>query len=137
MTNKTNMNDGSKKYFMIIDDDDDDRMFFKQALNEMLTSSISLEANDCIEALQLLGKTEQKPDYIFLDINMPRMDGRECLLALKSDAKLKSIPVIMYSTSFTDNSIAELLALGASGYLNKPTDMNKLPAQILETIKDK
>ena len=137
MTYKTDMNDGSKKYFMIIDDDEDDRMFFKQALNEMLTSSLSLEAKDGIEALQLLGKTERKPDYIFLDINMPRMDGRECLLELKSDATLKSIPVIMYSTSFTDDSIAELLALGASGYLNKPTDMNKLPAQILETIKDK
>jgi len=120
---------------MIIDDDQDDRFFFKEALKEMLPSSVCLEANSGIEALKLLRNAEQIPDFIFLDINMPRMDGRDCLKQLKRDEKLQHIPVIIYSTSFSDKSVAELHALGASGYLNKPTDMNKLPAQILEAIR--
>ncbi len=121
----------NEKTLMIIDDDADDRMLFKEALKEMLPPSICLEANGGIEALQLLRKAEQLPDFIFLDINMPRMDGRECLKELKKDAKLTHIPVIMYSTSFTDKSIAEFRKLGASSYLNKPMNINKLPEQIL------
>ncbi len=121
--------------FMIIDDDADDRMFFVDALKQMLSSTVCLEANGGIEALRQLRKVEQLPDFIFLDINMPRMDGSECLKELKKDAKLKSIPVIMYSTSFSDASIAEFRALGALSFLNKPTDMNKFPTQILEAIR--
>jgi len=124
----------NKEIFIIIDDDADDRMFFKEALNEIHPSSVCLEANGGIEALELLRNAEQLPNFIFLDINMPRMGGRECLKELKKNAKLKSTPVIMYSTSFTEESINELLKLGASSYLNKPTDMNKLPEQILEAI---
>lgn len=123
------------KIFMIIDDDTDDRFFFKEALRKMLSSVECLEANDGIEAIELLRKAEQLPTFIFLDLNMPRMDGRECLKQLKRDDKLKHIPVIMYSTSFSEESINELYELGASRFLNKPTDMNKLPAQIFEAIR--
>jgi CheY-like chemotaxis protein len=122
------------KNFMIIDDDADDRFFFKSALKKMLTSIECMEANGAHEAFELLRKAIQLPNYIFLDINMPRMDGRECLKRLKSDEKLKHIPVIMYSTSFSEESIIEFYKLGALSYLNKPTDLNKLPEQILEAI---
>jgi len=124
-----------QKVFMIIDDDKDDRFFFKEALKKMLHSPICLEADGGVEALQLLRKVEQLPDFIFLDINMVRMDGRECLTELKKDAKLKNVPVIMYSTSSTEESIAEFLKLGAAGYLNKPMDMKMLPEQILAAIR--
>ncbi len=125
-----------QKYFMIIDDDADDRFFFQDALTKMPNSVQFVEANGCEEALEILITAEQLPHFIFLDINMPRIDGRECLKQLKSVVKLKHIPVIMYSTSFSEESINEFHELGASSYLNKPTDMNKLPAQILEAIKD-
>jgi len=120
---------------MIIDDDADDKFFFKEATESMFISSVCLEANDGADAVNQLRKVEQLPDIIFLDINMPRIDGRECLKELKRESRLKSIPVIMYSTSFTDRTIAELQALGASDYLTKPTDINKLPAQIHEVIR--
>lgn len=123
-----------RKNFMIIDDDTDDRFFFKEALKKMLSSIEFLEANGGIEALELLRKTEQLPHFIFLDVNMSPMDGYECLKQLKSDDKLKYIPVVMYSTSFSEESIIELYKLGASSYLNKPTNMNDLPAQIHEAI---
>ena len=115
---------------MVIDDDKDDRFFFREALTEMLSAAVCLEAKDGVDALHLLGKAEQLPDFIFLDVNMPRMDGKECLKNLKKDANLRNIPVIMYSTSFSKESIEEFLALGSYYHLIKPTDMNKLPEQI-------
>ncbi|WP_339702346.1 response regulator [Algoriphagus aquimarinus] len=122
------------KNIMIIDDDADDRFFFKDALAKMPHAVECMEANGGQEAFELLRKASQLPNYIFLDINMPRIDGRECLKQLKSDEKLKHIPVIMYSTSFSEESIIEFHKLGASSCLYKPTDLKKLPAQILEAI---
>ena len=124
-----------EKIFMIIDDDKDDRFFFKEALTKMLSSAKCMEASGGIEALALLRKVEQLPHFIFLDLNMPRMNGHECLKQLKRDDKLKDIPVIIYSTSFSEESMHELYKLGASRFLNKPTDMNKLPTQIYEAVK--
>jgi CheY-like chemotaxis protein len=121
--------------FMIIDDDRDDMFFFKEALTKMLFSVKCLGANGGIEALELLRKAEQLPHFIFLDLNMPHMDGRECLKQLKSDCKLRNIPVIMYSTSFSEETIDELYELGASRFLIKPADINQLPAQVLDAIK--
>ncbi|MGV9004941.1 response regulator [Flavobacterium sp.] len=124
-----------KTIFMIIDDDEDDKFFFKEATEAMNTSCECLEASDGVDALKQLRKIEILPNFIFLDVNMPRMDGRECLTELKKDEKLKNIPVIMYSTSFSKESIEEFRILGSSHYLYKPTDMNKLPEQISLAIK--
>jgi CheY-like chemotaxis protein len=124
-----------KNIFMIIDDDDDDRFFFKEVITKMFHLAVCVEVYDGADALSQLRKAEKLPNYIFLDVNMPRMDGRECLKQLKKDASLKHIPVIMFSTSFTEKSINEFHKLGASNCLNKPTDMNKLPEQIMEAIK--
>jgi len=122
------------KIFMITDDDEDDRFFFKEALTNMRCSLVCLEARDGAEALELLQKAEQLPDYIFLDMNMPRMDGRECLKELKKEAKFNTIKVIMYSTTFSEQSITDFYQLGAATYLKKPTDINKLPEQIREAV---
>ncbi len=119
---------------MIIDDDQDDRFFFKEAIEGIFNSSLCLEAKDGADALNQLRKAKQLPSFIFLDLNMPRMDGRECLKELKKDVKLKNTPVIMYSTYFSDESIEEFRSLGAFHYLNKPTNVNILPQQILEAI---
>lgn len=124
-----------KKKIMIIDDDADDRFFFKEVITKKLNSAACVEAYDGADALSQLRKADQLPNFIFLDVNMPRMNGRDCLKQLKRDGKLKQIPVIMYSTSFSEESIKEFHQLGASMCLNKPTDMNKLPAQIMEAIK--
>jgi len=123
-----------KQIFMIIDDDKEDRFFFREALTEMLSSAICLEAKDGVEALQQLRQTDQLPDFIFLDIYMPRIDGRECLKELKKDEQLKSIPVIMYSASITKQNIDEFHKLGALSCLKKPNNVNKLPKEILQTI---
>ena len=121
--------------FMIIDDDEDDRFFFKEATEDMLNCLECLFANEGADALTQLRKLEKLPDFIFLDVNMPRMNGKQCLIELKKDAIIKNIPVIMYSTSFTKESIEEFRSLGSAQYLHKPTNISKLPEQILVAIK--
>lgn len=109
-----------------VDDDQEDREFFCMAMLEIDHSAICLTANSGIEALAILKKQNPLPDYIFLDINMPMMNGKQCLKELKSIPDLKEIPVIMYSTSTDTNEIKECYRLGAEDFLIKPNNYQKL-----------
>lgn len=88
-----------------------------------------------LKTLTQLGKslTDEKPDVIFLDLNMPAMSGWQCLAKLKNDTALKNIPVIMYSTSSNPREKEIAIELGATGFVTKPTDFGVL-TKILETI---
>ena len=66
-----------------------------------------------------------RPDLILLDLNMPRMDGRECLAALKKDPSLHSIPVVILTTSEVERDVVASYNLGASGYISKPVDIQE------------
>ena len=109
-----------------VDDDSEDRDFFCEALREIDPSIICLIAGSGMEALSLLQHQDPLPDYIFLDINMPMMDGKQCLKALKSISHLQTIPVIMYSTSTDTREIRECYRLGAEDFLIKPHSYEKL-----------
>jgi CheY-like chemotaxis protein len=109
-----------------VDDDQEDRDFFCEALREIDPSITCLIAGSGMEALSLLQNQKTLPDYIFLDINMPMMDGKQCLKALKSIAELQLIPVIMYSTSADTSEIRECYKLGAEDFLIKPHSFEKL-----------
>ena len=120
-----------KKIYLIVDDDTDDSEFLCGAINEIDESSQCLTAHNGEDALKKLRNgTIQRPDLIFLDLNMPRMGGRQCLVELKNDEKLKDIPVIIYSTASTQNYVNETLKLGAVYFLVKPTDLKDLRNQI-------
>jgi CheY-like chemotaxis protein len=84
------------KILMIVDDDKDDRFFFCSAIRKNNPSYECIEAENGADALKQLRTTKQLPDFIFLDLNMPKMDGRECLKELKKDETLKKIPVIIW-----------------------------------------
>lgn len=109
-----------------VDDDQEDREFFCDALREIDPTITCLIAGSGMEALALLENRSPLPDYIFLDINMPMMDGKQCLKALKSTPHLQSIPVIMYSTSTDTREIKECYKLGAEDFLIKPHSYDKL-----------
>ena len=109
-----------------VDDDQEDREFFCDALREIDSSIVCLVAGSGMEALSLLKKQMTLPDYIFLDINMPLMDGKQCLRALKQIPEFQSIPVIMYSTSTDSREIRECYNLGAEDFLIKPHSYEKL-----------
>ena len=123
------------KILLIVDDDSYDRLFFKNAIEEIDAAILCLEAGNGIEALELLKEATVLPDFIFLDLNMPLMDGKECLAELKRDAKLKDIPVIIYSTSDYIKDIEDTRKLGAAHYLTKTADIFKLPEYISDAIK--
>lgn len=112
---------------LLADDDKDDCIFFKEALEEMsLLSQLTCVYNGDQLMLFLNKKLQQLPDVLFLDLNMPRKNGFACLKEIKSDNKLKHLPVIILSTSY-EGSIANLLYKnGAHYYICKPADFNQL-----------
>jgi CheY-like chemotaxis protein len=124
-----------KKILMVVDDDKDDRYFFGSAVRKHHKSYECREATEGADALDQLRRAETLPDFIFLDLNMPLMDGKTCLKELKKDRKLKDIPVMVYSTSDHHKDIQETMILGAVHYLVKLHDIYMLPEAIMEAIK--
>jgi CheY-like chemotaxis protein len=123
-----------KLRILLADDDKDDRFFFEKALQN-ISAQTELSAVEDGEKLMsyLMKNTSNLPDILFLDINMPRKNGSECLVEIKGHDKLKNIPVIMYSTSLHDD-VADLLhSYGASYYIQK-TDFTFLPDLLERTI---
>ena len=112
---------------LIIDDDADDRQLFIDAIKEVNEDIKCTTANDGKEALERLKNSyDSLPDFIFLDLRMPRFSGKRCLLEIKKDDKLKTIPVIIYTTS-TDVEESKLLReLGAVHFISKPSDPEEI-----------
>src|SRR6188768_3284882 len=97
--------------FLLVDDDLDDQEVFKEALNEISPSIVLRTALNGEDGLAILeSELNPLPDYIFLDLNMPRMSGHQCLSLIKSNARLKDLRVIIYTTSYRekDKNTAEL-----------------------------
>ena len=111
---------------LFVDDDVDDREFFMDALSYVNPKLICVVAKDCKDALTLLEETDTLPSYIFLDINMPAMDGRGCIAEIKKDPRFASVKVVMYSTSSDEREMAEYKSLGATFFLVKPTTFKEL-----------
>jgi CheY-like chemotaxis protein len=128
-------NPGLQKMFvLIIDDDSEDRELFHEAIGVIDPSIKCISAKDGKEAvMQLINGVSQLPDFIFLDINMPVMNGRECLIELKKDVRLKHIPVVMYSTTSDSREIRQCYTLGAHDFLVKPYNFTQL-VEALRTI---
>jgi CheY-like chemotaxis protein len=117
----------SNMLVLIIDDDTEDGELFIEAVREVNSSITCVHAKDGREALRRLRSELPKlPDYIFLDINMPVMNGRECIVEIKKTPQLKNIPVIMYSTTTDTNEIRGYYKLGAHDFLIKPGNFTKL-----------
>lgn len=117
--------------FMIVDDDVDDCEFFREAINDINPLSKCLTATNGEDALTKLRSLKPPlPDFIFLDLNMQRMDGKKCLAELKKDNHLKDIPVIILTTSSAQKDIDETKILGASYYVTKPSEYQKLRKEI-------
>lgn len=99
---------------LIIDDDPDDRELLVEAIQEFDSRIICDEAGGSIEAIKLLSAAQLvMPDYIFLDLNMPLMNGKECLTELMKIPHIESTKVIIYTTSQREDDAKELLSMGA------------------------
>jgi CheY-like chemotaxis protein len=104
----------------------DDVQLFAEVLQDVNSSIVLNVAGNGLEAIEKLATLEQSPDIIFLDLNMPRMDGKECLRYIKSDPRLSSIPVIMYTTSTQSRDIEETMMSGALCFITKPSSIKEL-----------
>jgi CheY-like chemotaxis protein len=119
--------DQPQKSCLLIDDDIDDQEIFTLALDQLDNIFHCMKVNNGLEALAYLrDKEKMLPDYIFLDLNMPRMNGLECLKEIKKLRQLPYIPVIIYSTSTSKNDIAEAHKFGAAAFITKPFSLTEL-----------
>ena len=112
---------------LLADDDLDDCNFFKHALEELSQSAQLTTVHDGEQLMNYLSDNPQQlPDVLFLDINMPRKNGLECLSEIKRNSKLKDIPVVMFSTSNSWDTINMLFNSGSHVYIHKPSDFTQL-----------
>jgi CheY-like chemotaxis protein len=120
--------------FFVVDDDADDRDIFTMALACIRHKTKCIAVKSGEEALELL-KNDKKiiPDFIFLDINMPRVGGKECLIEIRKMEWLKNVPIYIYSTSLADEDKTETRSLGATDYFVKPYSV-KILIDILSKI---
>ena|ERR1043166_8804022 len=111
---------------LIIDDDEDDRAILADAIGEVSRESTVFRAIGGVEALDWLRSVKELPDLIFLDLNMPRMNGKEFLGKIKKEKIFKRIPVVIYSTSGRIEDIEAGKKAGAVHFLTKPVLFNEI-----------
>lgn len=120
---------------VLADDDSADRELFIEALNELPFSYDLKEVKDGRELVQYIESCSIYPDCVFLDLNMPLMDGREALKVLKSSDKLKCMPVFMLSTSSSVADINYCYKHGANLFLVKPADFKTLVTSLQNILE--
>jgi len=111
---------------LYIDDDVEDLQIFHEALVSIDPAAIFYTASDGYEGFRVLEQIAIVPDFIFLDVNMPRMNGREFLVQIKGKVSFRSIPVIMYSTTSHREEIQDFKKLGAQDFIRKPDSFEDL-----------
>jgi CheY-like chemotaxis protein len=123
---------------ILIDDDQDDQEIFCMALYEIDSEIKCLTINSGIEALEILRTNPLlKPAYIFIDVNMPKMNGLDCLREIKKLSHLSATAVIMYSTTSEEKILNTSKALGASDFIIKPPGVSLLKQRLLGILSKK
>ncbi|MGQ2984085.1 response regulator [Flavobacterium sp.] len=122
-------------HIMLADDDEDDRLFFREAFEEVKINYQYTAFNDGEQLMDYLNKEDNPlPDIIFLDLNMPRKSGLECLKEIRDDERLKKISVAIYSTSSSEQDIEDTFVTGANVYIKKPNDFNMLKKILSDVV---
>jgi DNA-binding response OmpR family regulator len=114
------------KTCILIDDDPDDQEIFQIAINENNDNISCMVFNNAIDALDYLRSTIIYPDVIFVDLNMPRMSGLQCLVELRKIDQINTVPVVVCSTSSDRRFSEEALNNGAAKYIIKPASISEL-----------
>jgi CheY-like chemotaxis protein len=122
-----------------VDDDEGDVVLAKRALQNGKIFNTMHVAKDGVEAMEFLQQTGKhadapRPDLILLDLNMPRKDGREVLSDIKQDPHLRSIPVVVLTTSDSELDVANMYDLHANCFVTKPVDLEQF-TKIVKEIK--
>lgn len=127
--------DKNQIIILMADDDDDDYLLTKKALkkSKLLNKLCRVkDGEELLDYLKVRGKYEGKadecvrPGVILLDLNMPRVDGRQALKEIKSDPKLRDIPVVIFTTSKAEEDIYRSYKLGVNSFITKPVTFESL-----------
>lgn len=123
-------------YILIAEDDADDRFLMQKALEETGEKVVVEFVENGVELIERLdgiraSQTDHYPGFIMLDLNMPKMDGREVLKSIKSHPEFKKIPVVIFSTTKNQLEVKRCYDLGANTYVVKPVNFDSL----VETVR--
>lgn len=132
---------GEPLVILMADDDDDDVLLAREALAESRVRNELYRVGDGAELLDYLHRRERyaapdaapRPGLILLDLNMPRMDGREALEQIKADPALRRIPVVVMTTSQAERDIIDTYELGAASFISKPVSFEGL-VRVMQTL---
>jgi CheY-like chemotaxis protein len=126
---------------LCIDDDNDDRELFADIIDDINKSANAkskievVTASECDEAVESLLNMDSLPSFIFMDINMPKQDGYQCIPILKSHERLRDIPIIVCTTGSTDGQLAKLEKLDVHGIIVKQPSFSKMKTALLNFFK--
>ena len=126
----------NKLKILLVDDDEDDRQFFADALEslDMKTELVQLiNGEECLEYME--GHKDDCPNLLFLDLNMPIMNGFQCLEQIRKDDVFKDVIIAIYSTSSAEKDIEDTFNKGANIYITKPSSFKDLKNSLKQVIK--
>jgi chemotaxis family two-component system response regulator Rcp1 len=125
---------------LLVEDNEGDVHLTQEALKKAKVRNRVHTTTDGIEAMQFLRREKPyadapRPDLVLLDLNLPNMDGREVLEAMKSDPSLRTIPVVVVTSSAAEQDIVKTYALNANCYVTKPVDLQQF-LHVIGTVGD-
>jgi len=121
---------------LLVDDDPDDQELFRYALNKLNMPIDLTIADDGVYAIEKLSEPGFLPDVIFMDLNMPRLNGLECITELKKIERLNTVPTYIYSTAHEYQNDIDIKAMGIKAYLEKPSNVMELVPVLLNIFKE-
>jgi CheY-like chemotaxis protein len=119
---------------LLCDDDPDDCFFFKEALETLGRPANLIAVHNGEQLMNHLRQADKLPDVLFLDLNMPRKNGFECLREIRLNRKLEHLPVIILSTSFDQEVVNLLHKSGATYFIRKAAEFSQIKAMILQAL---
>ena len=119
---------------MLAEDDEDDSQFFEEALKSVTDPPSLIRAKDGVELTNLLQDIYPLPDIIFLDLNMPRKNGAQCLKEIRKKESLQHLPVIVLSTTSSEDIVDAMYQSGANLYIQKPSDFKMWKRAIAKVL---
>jgi CheY-like chemotaxis protein len=123
-----------KKSIVLADDDADDRELFVEAMSEIDPSASVITVEDGDKLVNALANQEHVPDLIFVDVNMPRRGGKECIMEIRQNSRFKGVPIVIYSTTLSHHDIDDAWDKGALCFMRKPDSFTLLKKNLTEIM---
>jgi len=119
---------------MIVDDDIDDIDIFIDAAREVEPTAEYISAQNGLDAINFINAADTQPEYIFVDLNMPKLNGKQFIREIRKNPLFSNTKIIVYSTSRMDGDEEEVKFLGADEFIAKPTSLDELRSEIARVL---